>query len=683
MTTINLLRNRNYLMKKYMILLVAVLAFQACTTEPEEKHVAIEGVNTSLDPGDDFFRYANSIWYDTAQIPPSQAGVGAYMFMNYPQRIRLQGILDSVAQADSPQGSIGQKVGDFYASGMDMETINERNYDPIKPILSSIENINNTSSLMEFVATQSQAGNSSIIGFSVGPDDQNSSMNIAHAGQTGIGLPTRDYYFNTDPSTTQIQQAYKTYLATLFELTGSSTTEAQKQAALVYDVEKQIAASHRTRIELRDVKANYNKMAVADLNKNQPNIGWSAMLENLGAETDSIDIGQPAYYQKLNGLLKSISLEDWKGYLKANTISNYAGILSQPFIDAEFELSKVLSGQSVQRTRGEVMASMVDNLLGEALGQLYVKKYFPESAKTRMQELVNNFQKAYAIRIDKLEWMSDSTKVKAKEKLAAMNKKIGYPDSWRDYNNVDIQKGRFFENVVSATKARYEYQLSKLGNPVDKSEWFTTPSTVTAYNNPSGNQIVFPAGILQPPYFDNNADDALNYGGIGMVIGHEITHTFDDQGAQFDKDGNVKNWWTEEDFAKFRARTQQVIDQYSTFTVLDTVHVKGAMTVGENTADISGVAVAYDAFKMTEQGQDTTRIDGFTPDQRFFLSVARIWRVKMKDEYLRLWINNNSHAPPVWRVNGPLMNTDAFYTAFDIQPGEKMYLPKEERITIW
>lgn len=683
MTTINLLRNRNYLMKKYIILLVAVLAFQACTTEPEEKHVAIEGVNASLDPGDDFFRYANSIWYDTAQIPPSQAGVGAYMFMNYPQRIRLQGILDSVAQADSPQGSIGQKVGDFYSSGMDMETINERNYDPIKPILSSIENINGTSSLMEFVATQSQAGNSSIIGFSVGPDDQNSSMNIAHAGQTGIGLPTRDYYFNTDPSTTQIQQAYKTYLATLFELTGSPTTEAQKQAALVYDVEKQIAASHRTRIELRDVKANYNKMAVADLNKNQPNIGWSAMLENLGAETDSIDIGQPAYYQKLNGLLKSISLEDWKVYLKANTISNYAGILSQPFIDAEFELSKVLSGQSVQRSRGEVMASMVDNLLGEALGQLYVKKYFPESAKTRMQELVNNFQKAYAIRIDKLEWMSDSTKVKAKEKLAAMNKKIGYPDSWRDYNNVDIQKGKFFENVVSAIKARYEYQLAKLGNPVDKSEWFTTPSTVTAYNNPSGNQIVFPAGILQPPYFDNNADDALNYGGIGMVIGHEITHTFDDQGAQFDKDGNVKNWWTEEDFAKFRARTQQVIDQYSTFTVLDTVHVKGAMTVGENTADISGVAVAYDAFKMTEQGQDTTRIDGFTPDQRFFLSVARIWRVKMKDEYLRLWINNNSHAPPVWRVNGPLMNTDAFYSAFDIQPGEKMYLPKEERITIW
>ncbi|WP_422005281.1 M13 family metallopeptidase [Roseivirga pacifica] len=670
-------------MKKILILLVVVLAMQACSTRPEEKHVAIEGVNLSLDPGDDFFRYANSIWYDTAQIPPSQAGVGAYMFMNYPQRIRLQGILDSVAQADSPKGSIGQKVGDFYASGMDTATVNQRGYEPIQPILSSIDGINSVPALMQFVAEQAKAYNNSIIGFNIGPDDKNSSMNIAHARQAGVGLPTRDYYFNTDPSTKQIQEAYKTYLATLFELTGSTTAEAEKHAALVYGIEKQIAASHRTRVELRDVKANYNKMAVANLDKQQPNIAWSTLLTNLGAETDSIDIGQPAYYEKLNQLLKSIPLADWKVYLKAKSISNYADILSKPFIDAEFELSKVLSGQSVQRTRGEVMASMVDNLLGEALGQLYVKKYFPESAKKRMLELVNNFQKAYAKRIDNLEWMSDSTKVQAKEKLAAMRKKIGYPDSWEDYSDVNIQAGKFFENVVSATKARYQDQLSKLGNKVDKTEWFTTPSTVTAYNNPSGNEIVFPAGILQPPYFDYEADDALNYGGIGMVIGHEITHTFDDQGAQFDKDGNVENWWTEEDFEKFRARTQQVIDLYSSFTVLDSVHVKGAMTVGENTADISGVAVAYDAFKMTEQGQDTAKIDGFTPDQRFFLSVARIWRVKMKDEYLRLWINNNSHAPPVWRVNGPLMNTDAFYSAFDIQPGDKMYLPKEDRITIW
>lgn len=407
------------------------------------------------------------------------------------------------------------------------------------------------------------------------------------------------------------------------------------------------------------------------------------LLDNLGAKTDSIDVGQPAYYDKLNALLKSISISDWKVYLRANTMINYANELSKPFVDAAFEYTKVISGQAVQKSRGEVMASAVDGTLGMALGQLYVKKYFPEEAKKRMLELVNNLQKAYAARIDKLTWMSDSTKQKAKEKLFAITKKIGYPDKWRDYNNVAIARDKYFENVASADANNYQYQLAKLNKPVDKTEWFTTPSTVTAYNNPLANEIVFPAGILQPPYFDNNADDALNYGGIGMVIGHEMTHTFDDQGAQFDKDGNVKNWWTKDDYDKFKAKTQQVIDLYNSFTVLDSLHVKGAMTVGENTADVSGLAVAYDAFKMTKEGQDSTKIGGFTPDQRFFLSVARIWRVKMKDEFLRLWINNNPHSPPMWRVNGPLMNNIYFYKAFNVQPGDKMYLPDDKRINIW
>tara|TARA_R110001592_G_scaffold17935_3_gene75064 strand:- start:3500 stop:4774 length:1275 start_codon:yes stop_codon:yes gene_type:complete len=424
-------------------------------------------------------------------------------------------------------------------------------------------------------------------------------------------------------------------------------------------------------------------MSVTDLEKNHHNIGWTNFLKHLGAQTDSIDVGQPAYYDKLNELLKSIPIQDWKVYLKANSISNYATDLSNTFVDAAFEFTKVLSGQSVQKSRGEKMANAVDNYLGEALGQLYVKKYFSEDAKKRMLELVNNVQKAYAVRIDKLEWMSDSTKQKAKEKLFAITKKIGYPDTWKDYNAVHVARTTYFENVVSASAAAYQRKLRKLGKPVDKTEWFTTPSTVTAYNNPSANEIVFPAGILQAPYFDNLADDALNYGGIGMVIGHEITHTFDDQGAQYDKNGNVKNWWTTDDYIKFKSRIQQVIDLYSTFTVLDSLHVKGAMTVGENTADIAGIAVAYDAFKMTQEGQDSTKIGGFTPDQRFFLSVAKIWRVKMKDEYLRLWINNNPHSPPIWRVNGPLMNTSPFYKAFSVEPGDNMFLPEKDRITIW
>ncbi len=670
-------------MKKSLFLFAALLSLAACKNTSDKTSVEIQGIDSSLKPGDNFFMYVNKKWYDTAQIPPSQAGVGAYMFMNYPQRLRLQGILDSVSKASNTAGSIEQKIGDFYASGMDTVTINNRGYDPIKPILTRIDSISNVASLMKFVAVEAKVYNTSVLAFGVGPDNKNSSLNIAHISQSGIGLPERDYYFKTDPSSMSIQQAYRDYLARLFELTGNDSVTAKKDADVVYNIDKQLAASHKTNIELRDVNANYNKMAVADLAKRQPNIGWLNVLNDLDAKTDSIDVSQPAYYDKLNTVLKSTSISDWKIYLKAYSISTYADMLSKPFVDASFEFNKVISGQAVQKSRGEIMASAVDQSLGEALGQLYVKKYFTEDAKKRALDLVNNLQKAFAARIDKLDWMSDSTKQKAKEKLFAITKKIGYPDKWKDYSNVTIVKDKYFENIESASSNIYQFQLAKLNKPVDRTEWFTTPSTVTAYYNPYANEIVFPAAILQSPYFDDNADDALNYGGIGMVIGHEMTHAFDDQGAQFDKNGNVENWWTKDDYAKFKAKTQQVVDLYNSFTVLDTVHVKGAMTLGENTADVGGVAIAYDAFKMTKEGQDTAKVGGFTPDQRFFISVARIWRVKMKDEFLRLWINNNPHSPPMWRVNGPLMNSSHFYDAFNVQPGDKMHLADKDRISIW
>ena len=671
-------------MKRLLLSFAALLSLTACNNSTPDKNTTdIQGIDSSLKPGDNFFMYVNHKWYDTVQIPLSQAGVGAYMFMNYPQRLRLQGILDSISKANNTAGSIEQKLGDFYGSGMDTTTINKLGYDPIKPLLARIDGISDVASLMQFVAGEAKVYSTSVLTFGVGPDNKNSSINIAHIYQSGIGLPERDYYFKTDPSSTAIQQAYKIYIAKLFELTGSDTAAATKNAGIVYTIDKQLASSHKTNIELRDVNANYNKMAVADLAKRQPNIGWPDVLNDLGAKTDSIDVAQPAYYDKLNVLLKSIPISDWKIYLKAYSINSYANVLSKPFVDAAFEFNKVLSGQAVQKFRGEIMADAVDQSLGEALGQLYVKKYFTEDAKKRMLELVNNLQKAFSARIDKLDWMSDSTKQKAKEKLFTITKKIGYPDKWRDYSNVTITKGKYFENVVSAASNNYQHQLAKLNKPVDKTEWFTTPSTVTAYYNPYANEIVFPAAILQSPYFDNKADDALNYGGIGMVIGHEMTHAFDDQGAQFDKNGNVENWWTKDDYEKFKAKTQRVVDLYNAFTVLDTVHVKGALTLGENTADVGGVAIAYDAFKLTKEGQDTTKVDGFTPDQRFFISVARIWRVKMKDEFLRLWINNNPHSPPMWRVNGPLMNSAHFYEAFNVQQGDKMYLPEKNRIGIW
>ena len=672
-------------MKSTVFLALSLLVAGACRqkTEPTSERVVITGIDSTTKPGDDFFTYANGIWFDTIRIPDSQTGVGSYSFLNYPQRLRLKGILDSVSTSKNADGSIGQKVGDFYASGMDTLTIDKRGFEPIQPLLTRIDAVSDVTSLLKLVTDEEKAGNGSLIGFYVGPDDKQSTVNIAQFYQTGIGLPERDYYFKSDSGTIKIQKAYQDYLTSLFGLTGLDAATARKNATISYGIEKQLATAHRTNIELRDVKANYNKLAVASLSKKHPVLNWTTLLQDLGAKVDSVNVGQPAYYDKLNSMLKSVAVADWKVYLKAHALTNYANLLSRPFVDASFAYTKVLTGQAVKQTRAEEMTRAVDQSLGEALAELYVKNYFPESAKKRMAVLVGNLKKAFEARIDRLDWMSDSTKAKAKDKLYAFTEKIGYPDKWRDYSQVVIKRGAYFENCLSANKNDYLYNLNKLGKPVDRNEWHTTPPTVTAYNNPPLNEIVFPAGILQPPYFDVNADDALNYGGIGMVIGHEITHSFDDQGAQYDKAGNVTDWWTKADYAKFKAKTQQVIDQYNAFTVLDSVHIKGALTVGENTADIAGVAIAYDAFKLTEQGKDTSKLDGFTPDQRFFISIARIWRVKTRDPYMAMYVNTNPHSPAKWRVNGPLMNFTPFYKAFNVQPGDKMYKPEKDRIVVW
>ncbi|OOG73664.1 M13 family metallopeptidase [Algoriphagus sp. A40] len=676
-------------MRNYLCFPLIIFALASCgkseTSEdqPVREFVEVAGIDQSIKPGDNFFMHVNGRWYDTARIADDQVGVGSYSFLNIPQRQLLENILEEVSAQTHPIGSNEQKVGDFYASGMATEVINARGYEPIQPLLNEIDGIQDISSLMNFVTTQISQGNNSIIGMNVSPDQENSSINILHFSQAGLGLPDRDYYFKTDSATIGIQTAYKTYIATLFELTGTSQADAQKNAEAVYAIEKSLAESHKTRIERRVVKENYNKMAVSELDSKMSTIDWSKLLNQLNLKADSVDVRQPAYYGKLNSLLNSVSLSDWKTYLKANSLVTYASVLSEPFEAASFEYEKVLLGQSKQLTRAQLMVNKVDRQLGFALGQLYVKGYFNEAAKKRISDLVDNFQKAFETRIKQLDWMSDSTKTKAIEKLYAITKKVGYPDVWRTYDAVTIDREKYFENVVALMENDYQYQAAKLNKAPNKDEWGTTPSTVTAYYNPSLNEIVFPAGILQYPYFDLYADDAINYGGIGMVIGHELTHAFDDQGAQYDKDGNVKNWWTEEDYAKFKAKTQQLTERYDTFTVLDSVPVKGAMTIGENTADNGALYIAYEAFKLTEQGQDTTKIDGYTPDQRFCLSVARIWRVKTRDEFMRNYVTTNSHSPAIWRVNGPLMNFDPFYTAFNVQPGDKNYKAEEERIKIW
>ncbi|HEX8357680.1 MAG TPA: M13 family metallopeptidase [Segetibacter sp.] len=652
-------------------------------TDPNKKFIETAYFDSTIKPGDNFFEFVNGRWIKTAVIPPTETSLGAALDLYNRTKEHLKLILDSVSSTSQAKGSIEQKVGDFYASGMDSTTIEQRGYEPVKPYLQQVNAINDAKGIMRFQAQRQKEGSGYIAQMYIAADEKNSNMNIAVFYQTGLGLPDRDYYIKTDAATLAIQKAYKTYMHKVFALTGEDSVTASKKVDAVYALEQEIAKSHRTLVELRDPQSNYNKLAVARLDKQMPAFGWSAFLNNIGAKTDSVNVGQPAYYNKLNSLLTTVPISTWKDYLRFNVINEAAPYLSSNFVNARFNYTKILSGQQQIKPRWERMYAATDANLGEALGQLYVKKYFTADAKKRMLELVNNLAKAFDNHITNLDWMSAATKVKAKEKLYSFLKKIGYPDKWRDYSKVTIDRTRFFENLVSCSKNEYEYQLNKLNKTVDKTEWIMSPPTINAYYNPTFNEIVFPAGILQFPFFDPEADDAINYGGIGMVIGHEMTHGFDDAGAQYDKDGNLKNWWQKEDSVKFVDKSKSVIDLYNTFTVLDTLHVNGSLTTGENMADMGGVAIAYDAFKMTNQGKSTNKIDGFTPDQRFFISLGQIWRNKQKEQTIRLRINTDPHSPAMYRVNGPLQNFTPFYAAFNVKPGDKMYLPAEKRIKIW
>jgi putative endopeptidase len=641
-------------------------------------------MDSSVRPSDNFYLFINGKWIKESQIPPTESSIGTGYEVYNRTKDRLKGILDSVSKPGQTKGTIEQKVGDLYGSGMDSDAIEHMGYEPVRPILKQLEACGNIQSLIAFEAERQKENHGYLISFSINADQKNSRMNILNLIQTGLGLPDRDYYFRKDSATLAVQHAYQNFMRKVFELLGEDSAKARKQVAVVYALEKEMASGHRTNVELRNPQTNYNKMFLASLDKKESHIDWSSFFDHLGLRADSMNMSQPGYYQKLNELLGSVPLENWKAYYRFHILQDAAPYLGTAFVNAYFDYAgRALSGQEQVRPRWERMYQVVDQNLGDGLGQLYVKKYFPEGAKKRILDLVNNLQITFAGRIDQLDWMSDSTKQVAKEKLQAFTKKIGYPDKWRDYSAVQINRNTFFENLLSCSRNEFQYQRSKLGKPVDRTEWVITAPTVDAYYNPTLNEIVFPAGILQPPFFDPEADDALNYGGIGIVIGHEMTHGFDDQGAQYDKDGNLKNWWDSKDNTKFVAKTKMVEKLYDQFIVLDSLHVNGALTTGENIADIGGVAIAYQAFKRTAEGSDSTRIDGLTPDQRFCISVAQVLRNKTRENLVRTNINTDPHSPPMFRVMGPLMNLPAFYTAFHVQSGDRMYLPDSSRIKIW
>lgn len=680
-------------MKKNLFLpAAAILLFAAC--QNDKNHQAAEtdqrtvffdtaGMDSTVKPGDNFFLYANGKWMKNAQIPQTETGWGSFYTLYNDNLKNLRTILENAAKSNVAKGSSEQKVGDFYASGMDSLTIEKLGVMPVKPLLAKIDSIKNDEDLINFVSEGFKNGQGDLFGFGVDPDDKMSSKNVLIFTQTGLNLPERSYYLDQDDKAKKIRSEYLKYITKVFSLSGDSA-QASTYADHILKLETLLAKSHSTPVELRDPQKNYNKLAVADFQKQIPNINFNTILKNLGASTDSIIVRQPKYYQTLSALIKSQPIETWKEKLKFDALNNAANALTKAFRTAKFEFfSKTLYGQLAQTERWKTMVNNTDNNLGDLLGQLYAEQYFKPEAKKRMLELVNNLQKVYEERIKKVDWMSAETKKKALEKLNAFIKKIGYPDQWKKYDDVEISRNTYFANLQSARKHSYKEMMAKLGKTVDKTEWFMTPPTVNAYYNPAYNEIVFPAGILQFPFFAFNADDAINYGAIGAVIGHEMTHGFDDQGRQYDAAGNLKEWWTKEDAAKFKTKADKVVALYNKFTLLDNQHVNGALTLGENLADIGGLNIAYDAFKLTDQAKSDKKIDGFTPDQRFFLGFAQVWRMKTRDESMRVRIKTDPHSPEMFRVNGTVYNMEAFYKAFNIPSTAKMYLAPENRLGVW
>jgi putative endopeptidase len=539
--------------------------------------------------------------------------------------------------------------------------------------------------LINHAAEMRTSGSGSpFFGFFVGQDRKYVKNIVPQLSQGGTTLPDRDYYLKNDPRSLKIQESYKNYVTKLFTLTGSTEVEAEKKAEIIFNIEKTLANAQMSRVEMRDPYKTYNKFAIADLSKTTPNLNWQTLLPLMKVNgQDTVLVNSPNFFTELNALIGSAPLNDLKTYLQWNILKGSAQYLSSEFVDASFAFTQTLTGQKVQTPRWQRMSSLTDGSVGDLLGQIYVKKHFKPEAKARMQELVSNLVKAYEIRIKNLDWMTDVTKQKALDKLHAFTPKIAYPDKWKDYDGLEINRGAFFANVKSTGTWSYNEMVKQLGKPVDKTRWGMTAPTVNAYYNPVNNEIVFPAGILQFPFFDANADDAVNYGGIGAVIGHEISHGFDDSGSQYDKDGTLRNWWTDEDRSKFKVKATALQEQFDAYTVLDTIHVNGKLTLGENIGDLGGLNAAYEAFKMTKQGQSTVKIDGLTPDQRFFLSWAQVWKGNILNETAAQLIVTDTHSPGPYRTIGAPVNMDAWYQAFDVKPGDKLYKKPEDRIKIW
>ena len=678
-------------MKKRHYVAVAALVASAmvgCSGTKEVKSTTglnLANLDTTVSAGTDFYRYACGGWMKNNPLTDEYSRYGTFEVLIENNRKQLQDLIEGLAAKENPAGSLSQKIGDLYNMAMDSVTRNQQGVEPIKAELDKIAGLTDKSQIVPMMTELLNNGVGTYFSSFVYADPKNSEMNIFQLAQSGINLGEKEYYLDNDSVTLNIRENYKKYIVKLFVLAGFPEKEAEQKMADVMEIETAIAKDSYSAVQQRDPEANYHKMSYADLKKTFPGIDWDAYLKGLGVgEVSELNVSQIEPIKAVEKLMNTLPVSKHISYMQYNLIDAAAASLSDDFVAARFDFyGKILSGRQVNSPRWKRAVAAVEGTLGKAVGQMYVEKYFPAAAKERMVKLVKNLQDALAERIQAQEWMSDSTKVKALEKLKAFHVKVGYPDKWKDYSTLDIKKDSYWANLCRASKWALNDMYSRLGKPVDKDEWLMTPQTVNAYYNPSTNEICFPAGILQYPFFDMNADDAFNYGAIGVVIGHEMTHGFDDQGRQYDKNGNLTYWWAPEDAARFDERTKVMADFFGNIEVLPGLKCNGQLTLGENLADHGGLKVSFLAFQNAMKTAPLGVADGFTPEQRFFLAYATVWAGNIREEDIRMRTKSDPHALGEWRVNGALPHIQAWYDAFHITEKDPMYVAPEKRVNIW
>ena len=641
-------------------------------------------MDLSVRPQDNFYRYVNGAWLNTNEIPGDKTSIGSFYDLRDEADDNVKAIIEELAATENlKMGSDEQKVADLFRSFMDIEARNAAGIAPIQAIFDGINTLKNKDELATFFGENQKIGVASPLAFYISVDAKDSTRYATHVWQSGLGLPDKDYYFNETERFEKLRAGYIAHIENMFNLAGLKNGKAAAQTIMA--LETKLAGFHWTKVESRDSTKRYNKFNVTDLNTVTDAFNWTAYLEAQGVATQKdLIINQPSFVKGFGETFATTSLADWQTYLTFHTLSNFASSLTTELSDENFDFySKQLSGREEQRPMWKRGVAVVNGNLGEVIGRVYVGRHFKPEAKVRMTQLVENLRGAYGASIDELEWMSDATKAAAQVKLASFDPKIGYPDKWEDYSALVIKSDDLVGNIMRSGTVAHNKEVAKLGGPIDRQEWGMTPQTVNAYYNPTKNEIVFPAAILQPPFFNLNADDAVNYGGIGAVIGHEMGHGFDDQGSKYDGDGNLRDWWTAEDLAAFKVRTDNLVAQYSQYAVFDDLNVNGELTLGENIGDLSGVTIAYKAYKASLNGKAAPVIDGLTGDQRFFMGYAQVWRGKMVEKSLRNRVATDPHSPGEFRALGSLSNMPEFYKAFDVKAGDAMYIAPEKRVKIW